>query len=190
MKFIHLFLIGYFVLVVGVALALWQTGVLNRVAPIWVLIGLLVSVGVGIMMSVSSGNPRSPRSNSPPSARPLSRHGFAEARDRVSSLPQGTANGSFNVADGFVDLTLGLQIVVARQRAHDLLDLALRLIDLAVTLVLVPHVKTSRRGCGNRRRGVCAIEDSLFLHIAIAEGEFQASALGKLGGSAASRSAD
>ena len=57
MKFIHLFLIGYFVLVVGVALALWQTGVLNRVAPIWVLIGLLVSVGVGIMMSVSSGKP-------------------------------------------------------------------------------------------------------------------------------------
>jgi hypothetical protein len=57
MKFIHLFLIGYFVLVVGVGLALWQTGVLNRVAPIWVLIGLLVSVGVGIMMSVSSGKP-------------------------------------------------------------------------------------------------------------------------------------
>ena len=57
MKFIHLFLIGYFVLVVGVALALWQTGILSRVAPIWVAIGLLVAVGVGIMMSVSSGKP-------------------------------------------------------------------------------------------------------------------------------------
>jgi len=57
MKFIHLFLIGYFVLVVGVVLALWQTGILNRVAPIWVAIGLLVAVGVGIMMSVSSGKP-------------------------------------------------------------------------------------------------------------------------------------
>jgi hypothetical protein len=57
MKFIHLFLIGYFVLVIGVALALWQTGVLNRVAPIWIAIGLLVAAGVGIMMSVSSGKP-------------------------------------------------------------------------------------------------------------------------------------
>jgi len=57
MKFIHLFLIGYFVLIVGVALALWQTGVLNRVAPIWVAIGLLVAIGIGIMMSVSSGKP-------------------------------------------------------------------------------------------------------------------------------------
>jgi hypothetical protein len=57
MKFIHLFLIGYAVLVVGVVLALWQTGVLNRIAPIWLAIGLIVAVGVGIMMSVSSGKP-------------------------------------------------------------------------------------------------------------------------------------
>jgi hypothetical protein len=57
MKFIHLFLIGYFVLIVGVSLALWQTGVLSRVAPIWIAIGLIVAAGVGIMMSVSSGKP-------------------------------------------------------------------------------------------------------------------------------------
>ena len=57
MRFIHLFLIGYFTLVVGVGLALWQTGVLNHVAPIWIGIGLLVAVGVGIMASVSSGKP-------------------------------------------------------------------------------------------------------------------------------------
>ena len=57
MRFIHLFLIGYFVLIVGVSLALWQTGVLSRVAPIWIAIGLIVAAGVGIMMSVSSGKP-------------------------------------------------------------------------------------------------------------------------------------
>jgi hypothetical protein len=57
MKFIHLFLIGYFVLLIGVALALWQTGVLSRVSPIWVVIGVIVAAGVGIMMSVSSGKP-------------------------------------------------------------------------------------------------------------------------------------
>ena len=57
MRFIHLFLVGYFVLIVGVALALWQTGLLNRVSPIWLVIGVIVATGVGIMMSVSSGKP-------------------------------------------------------------------------------------------------------------------------------------
>ena len=57
MRFIHLFLVGYFVLVLGIGLALWQTGVLGRVAPIWIGVGALVAVGVGIMLSVSSGKP-------------------------------------------------------------------------------------------------------------------------------------
>jgi hypothetical protein len=57
MRFIHLYLIGYFILVVGVGLALWQAGVLNRVAPIWLIIGAIVVVGLGIMLSVSSGKP-------------------------------------------------------------------------------------------------------------------------------------
>ena len=52
MRFIHLFLIGYFVLIVGISLALWQTGVLARVAPIWIGIGVLVAIGVGIMLAV------------------------------------------------------------------------------------------------------------------------------------------
>jgi hypothetical protein len=57
MRFIHLFLAGYFILVLGVLLALWQTGVLSRVAPVWIGVGALVAIGVGIMMSVSSGKP-------------------------------------------------------------------------------------------------------------------------------------
>ena len=57
MRFIHLFLLGYFILIVGVGLALWQTGVLSRVAPIWIGIGAIVAVGLGIMLSVSSGKP-------------------------------------------------------------------------------------------------------------------------------------
>ena len=40
MKFINMFLIGYFVLIFGVGLALWQSGVLARVAPIWIFIGI------------------------------------------------------------------------------------------------------------------------------------------------------
>jgi hypothetical protein len=57
MRFIHLFLFGYVVLILGIGLALWQTGVLGRVAPIWIGIGALIAIGLGIMMSVSSGRP-------------------------------------------------------------------------------------------------------------------------------------
>jgi hypothetical protein len=57
MKFIHLFLVGYFILVLGVGLALWQSGVLGRIAPIWIGVGALVAIGLGIMLAVSSGKP-------------------------------------------------------------------------------------------------------------------------------------
>jgi hypothetical protein len=57
MRFIHLFLVGYFILVLGIGLAMWQTGMFSRVAPIWIGIGALFAVGVGIMLSVSSGKP-------------------------------------------------------------------------------------------------------------------------------------
>jgi len=57
MKFIHLFLVGYFVLLVGVGLALWQSGVLKSISPIWIFIGIVVAVGIGIMAAVSSGKP-------------------------------------------------------------------------------------------------------------------------------------
>ena len=57
MRFIHLVLFGYVVLILGIGLALGQTGVLGRMSPIWIGIGGLVAVGIGIMMSVSSGRP-------------------------------------------------------------------------------------------------------------------------------------
>ena len=57
MRFIHLYLVGYVVLVLGVILALWKTGVLERMTPIWVVIMALVATGLGIMLSVKSGKP-------------------------------------------------------------------------------------------------------------------------------------
>ncbi len=57
MKFIHLFMAGYFVLAVGVFLALWKSGVLQRVSPVWIAIGVVGAIGVGIMMAVSAGKP-------------------------------------------------------------------------------------------------------------------------------------
>lgn len=57
MKFINIYLIGYLILIIGICLALWQSGVLAGIAPIWLGIGGILAVGLGIMMAVSSGKP-------------------------------------------------------------------------------------------------------------------------------------
>jgi len=57
MRFIHLYLIGYFVLVIGAGLALWEAGVLHRISPIWVLIGSLIVIGLGLLLAVTSVRP-------------------------------------------------------------------------------------------------------------------------------------
>jgi hypothetical protein len=57
MRFIHLYLIGYFVLIVGAGLSLWQAGVLSRVSGIWLTISAVIVVGLGIILAVSSGRP-------------------------------------------------------------------------------------------------------------------------------------
>jgi hypothetical protein len=57
MRFIHLYLVGYFVLVVGAVLALWQSGALAKVSAVWIAIGLIIAIGLGIMLAVSSGKP-------------------------------------------------------------------------------------------------------------------------------------
>ena len=58
MKFLKLYLIGYFVLLIGGVLALRQAGVLEEIPGIWLAIGAVVAVGLGIMLAVSS-SPRS-----------------------------------------------------------------------------------------------------------------------------------
>lgn len=57
MRFIHLYLLGYFILVFGAALALWQAGVLVRLSPVWLLISAIVVVGLGILLAVTSARP-------------------------------------------------------------------------------------------------------------------------------------
>jgi hypothetical protein len=57
MKFIHLYLIGYVVLVVGAVLALYQAGALSRISGTWIAIGMIIVVGLGIMLAVTSGKP-------------------------------------------------------------------------------------------------------------------------------------
>ena len=57
MRFIHLYLIGYFILVVGAGLALWQAGVFAHVSGVWLAISALVVLGLGIMLAVTAGKP-------------------------------------------------------------------------------------------------------------------------------------
>ena len=54
MKFLKLYLIGYFILLVGAGLALWQSGVLDEIPGVWLAIGIVVAVGLGIMLAVAS----------------------------------------------------------------------------------------------------------------------------------------
>lgn len=54
MKFLKLYLVGYFVLLVGGGLALWQAGILDEIPGVWLAIGLVIAVGFGIMLSVAS----------------------------------------------------------------------------------------------------------------------------------------
>ena len=39
MRFVHLFLAGCVVVILGVGLGLWQAGVFDRIAPVWAGIG-------------------------------------------------------------------------------------------------------------------------------------------------------
>jgi hypothetical protein len=57
MRFINMYLAGYFILLIGAVAALWYGGVLSHVSPVWVIIGLVIAVGLGIMLSVSGGKP-------------------------------------------------------------------------------------------------------------------------------------
>jgi hypothetical protein len=57
MRFINMYLIGYFILLIGALAALWYGGVLRHVSATWILIGLVIAVGLGIMVSVSGGKP-------------------------------------------------------------------------------------------------------------------------------------
>ena len=57
MRFINMYLVGYFILLIGAVAALWYGGVLKNVSAAWVVIGLTIAVGLGVMLSVSSGKP-------------------------------------------------------------------------------------------------------------------------------------
>jgi hypothetical protein len=57
MKFLKIYLIGYFILLLGAGLALWQSGILRQIPGVWIAIGAIIAIGFGIMLAVASGRP-------------------------------------------------------------------------------------------------------------------------------------
>lgn len=54
MKWTGLYLVGYVVLLIGGLLALWKSGVLASVGPVWTAIGVVIAIGIGIMLAVAN----------------------------------------------------------------------------------------------------------------------------------------
>jgi hypothetical protein len=57
MRFLTLYLVGYFVLLIGATWALWESGILSDIPPVWLGIALVIAVGLGIMLAVASSRP-------------------------------------------------------------------------------------------------------------------------------------
>ena len=57
MRFVHLYLVGYFILILGALAALWYGGVLQHIAGTWIAIGLMIAIGLGVMLAISAGKP-------------------------------------------------------------------------------------------------------------------------------------
>ncbi len=57
MRFVHIYLVGYVILVLGALAALWYGGVLRHLSAGWVIIGLVIATGLGIMLAISAGKP-------------------------------------------------------------------------------------------------------------------------------------
>jgi hypothetical protein len=54
MPFLKLYLAAYYVLLFGAALALWESGVLRQIPPLWIALAFVIAVGLGIVLALVS----------------------------------------------------------------------------------------------------------------------------------------
>jgi hypothetical protein len=57
MRYLKIYLIGYFILLLGAGLALWRSGILRQIPGVWLAIAAIIAIGLGIMLAVASGRP-------------------------------------------------------------------------------------------------------------------------------------
>jgi hypothetical protein len=56
MRFVTVYLIAYFALIIGAVAALWAGGALQHIPATWTLIGLMVAIGLGALLAVTALN--------------------------------------------------------------------------------------------------------------------------------------
>jgi hypothetical protein len=57
MRFLTIYLVGYFVLLIGAVWALWESGILGEIPGVWIAIAAIIAIGLGIMLAVASSRP-------------------------------------------------------------------------------------------------------------------------------------
>jgi hypothetical protein len=57
MRFIYVYLIAYFVLILGAGVALFQAGVFSRLGTLWVILGSVTAVGLGVLLALTAEKP-------------------------------------------------------------------------------------------------------------------------------------
>ena len=57
MRYLTIYLIGYFVLLIGGAWALWEAEILDEIPGVWIAIAAIIAIGLGIVLAVASGRP-------------------------------------------------------------------------------------------------------------------------------------
>jgi hypothetical protein len=57
MRYLTIYLVGYFVLLIGAAWALWEAEILGKIPGVWIAIAAIIAIGLGIMLAVASGRP-------------------------------------------------------------------------------------------------------------------------------------
>ncbi len=57
MRFVHIYLAGYFILAAAAALVLWRVGVLARLSGFSILVAAAIVVGLGLLLAIVSPRP-------------------------------------------------------------------------------------------------------------------------------------
>ena len=57
MRLLTIYLVGYFVLLIGATWALWESGILSKIPGVWIGIAAIIAIGLGIMLAVASNRP-------------------------------------------------------------------------------------------------------------------------------------
>jgi hypothetical protein len=57
MRLVHVYLIGYAILVLGALAALQSGGILQRVSGFWIALAVVIAVGLGVMLVATTAKP-------------------------------------------------------------------------------------------------------------------------------------